>query len=76
MGVYVVKCYIHGGCCLSMAYKSKAYAIKRMERFINGGHYDAVRLVLQNAVYIADTELILKEWEAAQCSILNTKTKR
>ena len=59
---YVVKGYINGACCLSAAYKRKGTAQNSWEKRVRSACYDAVELVLQNAVYFADTALVLRSW--------------
>lgn len=58
---YVVKAYINGACCLSAAYKRKGTAIKSYDKRVESCCYDRVELVLQNAVYFADTALVLRD---------------
>ena len=58
---YVVKAYINGSCCLSAAYKRKGTAIKSYDKRVESACYDRVELVLQNAVYFADTALVLRD---------------
>ena len=57
--VYMIRCYIHGSCCLVQAYANKGNAAKTMEKRIKSDCFDKVQLNVQYAVY----ELILKEWE-------------
>ncbi len=59
---YVVKAYINGSCCLSAAYKRKGTAIKSYGKRVESDCYDRVEIVLQNAVYFADTALLLRSW--------------
>ena len=59
---YVVNGYINGACCLSAAYKRKGTAIKSYDKRVESACYDRVELVLQNAVYFADTALLLRSW--------------
>jgi len=63
---YCVKAFCDGSKSenLSVAYKTRKWAEKCFDKCVKSMCYEKVTLVLQNAVYIADTELVLKEYHA------------
>lgn len=63
--IYCVKgfCSKDNDANIIMGYKSKAAAKKRFDRMIKSACYEKVTISLQNTVYFADTELVLKCWE-------------
>ena len=48
---------------VSCAYKSKAAAKKRFQKFVSSGVYDRVMIVLQNAVYLPEDRIAVETWE-------------
>lgn len=67
----VETCYLVKGFCSKnneanaiVAYKKRANANKRFLQMVKSECYEKVTLSLQNAVYFADTELILQCWTA------------
>ena len=47
---------------LVWAYKRRKNAEKRFDKLVKSMCYEKVALTLQNAVFIAETELVLKEY--------------
>lgn len=66
---YCVKAFCDGASqtenlCVAYKMRARAWAEKRFDKCVESMCYEKVTLVLQNAVYIADTDLVLKEYHA------------
>ena len=62
---YCVKAFCDGGSKtenMCVAYKTRAWAKKRFDKCLKSMCYEKVTLVLQNAIFTADTEIVLEEW--------------